>query len=341
MELTTVLTWRITGSLYENTSFTRCPNCTSNFSALYVNITGMVGRPGERTISRCLDIQLERTLYKEQQFFPSKTILRKVLCFPYIPCTELHVMEEVKRLWAGPIPIWLLRWTGVRERTSINIVGCALLLHGSLSHRNIFCYSEVCLGLQFISVSETVYWFLSYSPLCDQRFSLSTFPSASCCVPAMIYHRGLFCCWLLAEKGQFQASLAKGWSFLLWLQSSSLAFGAVSLQEGCLMKNLNGVDRREGEILTRTIEETHCALCFARKPSVAMKLCKWLGVLRVGISLHHLLHPGNTCSSVWIKLLCGLSASWALGELARRCCPFWGNSFLNLEIDDPWLIIHT
>lgn len=119
---------------------------------------------------------------------------------------------------------------------------------------------------------------LSYSPLCDQRFSLSTFPSASCCVPAMIYHGGLFCCWLLAEHGQFQASLATGWSFLLWLQSSLLASGALSLQEVCLMKNLNRVDRRGGEILTRTVEETHCALCFARKPSVAMKLCKWLGV---------------------------------------------------------------
>lgn len=245
---------------------------------LYVNITGMVGRSRERAISRCLAVQLERTLYVEQQFFPSKTVHRKVLCFPYIPCTELHLMEEEQRFWAGPTPIWFLRWTGVRERTSGNTVGCASFLHGSLNHRNISCFSEVCLGLLFISVSETVWWFLSYSPLCDQRFSLSTFPSASCCVPAMIYHGGLFCCWLLAEHGQFQASLATGWSFLLWLQSSLLASGALSLQEVCLMKNLNRVDRRGGEILTRTVEETHCALCFARKPSVAMKLCKWLGV---------------------------------------------------------------
>lgn len=142
--------------LYQNCIQTKCPNCTRNFSMLYVNITGMVGRSRERAISRCLAVQLERTLYVEQQFFPSKTVLRKVLCFPYIPCTELHLMEEEQRFWAGPTPIWFLRWTGVRERTSGNTVGCASFLHGSLNHRNISCFSEVCLGLLFISVSETV-----------------------------------------------------------------------------------------------------------------------------------------------------------------------------------------
>lgn len=121
---------------------------------------------------------------------------------------------------------------------------------------------------------------LSYSSQCDQRFGLSTFLSASRYVPAVIYQLGSQRAVLLLTR------LSSGSFRPLWQRADFFfanSSGSIpshwppgnSLQEVCLMlKNVNRVDWREKKNLTRIVEETHCALCFARKPSIAMKLCK-------------------------------------------------------------------
>lgn len=145
---------------------------------------------------------------------------------------------------------------------------------------------------------------LSYSSLCDQRFGLGTFPPAFCHVPAVIYQLGLQRAGLpptLSWASAFSDLFGKG------PKGFQIELGAVpacwpperSLQEVCLMmKNLNSLDWRGKKI----ISNQNCrgnTLCFVfwQKTQHSHETLQMSWCLAASC-LCHLLHPGNTCSSI-------------------------------------------